>query len=214
MSAIKILTETEDTITVSREDWRELLAALEDAEDRTAVAERRAKERSFGREALRQDYLTAAEAMRLLDGENPVKIWREKRGLSQRELAKAVGIASSYLAEIETNRKPGSDDVYRRLGGLLRVPSEDLRSWRYRSRDPNYGPVLLHWAPQSAGVAPGRRAASIEQKQISTVGAALKYASREWSWLRSRAPWITDADQRPIYSHEELLGEMEGRQRR
>jgi transcriptional regulator with XRE-family HTH domain len=209
MSTIKIVDETDDTVTLRREDWLGLLAALEGAEDRAAVNERRAKERLLGKEAVRADYLTADETMRLLDGGNPLKVWREKRGLSQRALAKEVGIASSYLAEMETGRKPGSDDAYRRLGGCLRVPPEDLRGWRYRSRDPSYGPVLLHIPPPTSGIAPGHRGARIEQKRIGTVAEALKYVSDEWAWLRNRAPWITDVDQRPICDIEELFREME-----
>ena len=209
MSGIKIVGETDDTVTVRREDWLELLAALDDAEDRAAVGERRVRERLLGKEAVRTDYLTADEAMRLLNGENPLKVWREKRGLSQRALAETAGIASSYLAEMETGRKPGSDDAYRRLGGCLRVPPEDLRGWRYRSRDPSFGPVLLHIPPLSSGVAPGHRGTPIEQKRIGTVEEALKYVSDEWAWLRNRAPWITDVDQRPIFDIEELFRELE-----
>jgi transcriptional regulator with XRE-family HTH domain len=52
--------------------------------------------------------LTAEEARRLIDGENPVKIWRGKRGLSQRALAAEAKLSSSYLAELETGRKTGS----------------------------------------------------------------------------------------------------------
>jgi transcriptional regulator with XRE-family HTH domain len=209
VNAIRIVEETENTVTVRREDWLGLLAALEDAEDRAAVNERKTKERLLGKNLVRDNYLTADEAMRLLDGASPLRVWREKRGFSQRSLAEAVGIASSYLAEMETGRKGGSDDVYRRLGGCLRVPPEDLRDWRYRSRDPNYGPVILHIPPANVGVAPGQRAASIEQKRIVTVGAALRYVSREWARLRNRAPWITDTEQRPIFDVEELFLDME-----
>jgi predicted transcriptional regulator len=104
---------------------------LEDAEDRAAVAEWRATERTLGKEVARADYLTGAEAMRLLDGENPVKMWREKRGFSQRALAAEAKIGHSYLAEIETGRKPGSDSVYRKLAAALGVsPDElDMRRW-------------------------------------------------------------------------------------
>jgi len=131
MSVIRILTETEDTVTVSREAWLELLAALDDVEDRAAVAERRAKERAFGKETLRPSYLTTSEAMRLLDGENPVRLWREKRGLSQRALATEAKIGNSYLAEIETGKKPGSDHAYRKLASVLDVLPDDLdlRQW-------------------------------------------------------------------------------------
>jgi ribosome-binding protein aMBF1 (putative translation factor) len=131
MSAIKILTETENTVTVSREDWSELLAALDDAEDRAAVVERRAIERSLGKDAIRQNYLTSAETRRLLDGENSVKLWREKRGFSQRALASEAKIGSSYLAEIETGRKPGSDAAYRKLAEILGVSPNDLDGRRW-----------------------------------------------------------------------------------
>ena len=119
MSDIKILAETQDTVTVSRRDWLDLLAELDDAGDRMAIAERRAQERSLGKDTERRNYLTATEAARLLDGEHPIKIWREKRGLSQRALAAAAKIANSYLAEIEAGRKPGSDAAYRKLATAL-----------------------------------------------------------------------------------------------
>jgi ribosome-binding protein aMBF1 (putative translation factor) len=115
-------------VTVSRADWLRLLQELEDAEDRAAVRERRTREELLGKDAARRDYLTAAEARRLIDGESPVRIWREKRGLSQRELAHAATVSSSYLAEIETGRKPGSAAALRQLAAVLQVPAEDLVS--------------------------------------------------------------------------------------
>jgi ribosome-binding protein aMBF1 (putative translation factor) len=126
MSVIKILAETEETVTIRRVDWLKVLADLDDAEDIAAVAERRVKERLLGKESVRRDYLTAAEARQLLDGANPVKVWREKRGLSQRALAAETGIGGSYLAEIETGRKPGSDAAYRKLAAALGVAPDDL----------------------------------------------------------------------------------------
>jgi ribosome-binding protein aMBF1 (putative translation factor) len=128
MSSVRILTETPDTVTVSRADWLRLLQELEDAEDRAAVRERRTREELLGKDAARRDYLTAAEALRLIDGESPVRIWREKRGLSQRGLAHAASVSSSYLAEIETGRKPGSAAALRQLAAVLQVPAEDLVS--------------------------------------------------------------------------------------
>jgi ribosome-binding protein aMBF1 (putative translation factor) len=126
MSAIKIIAETADTVTVARQDWLKLLADLEDAEDRAAVRERRAFEKSAGISSARQNYLTAAEARRLLEGENPVKIWRQKRGLSQRALAAKALVGNSYLAEIENGRKPGSRTALRKLAVALEIRPEDL----------------------------------------------------------------------------------------
>jgi DNA-binding XRE family transcriptional regulator len=126
MNAVKILNETRDTVTLSRSDWTQLLSELEDAQDRAAVVERRRHEAATGKVAARRSYLTAREARHLLDGESPVKVWREKRGRSQRELATAAGVSAGYLAEIETGRKPGSATALAKLAKALQVQIEDL----------------------------------------------------------------------------------------
>jgi transcriptional regulator with XRE-family HTH domain len=210
MSAIRILNETEDTVTVGREDWLELLAALDDAEDRAAVAERRAKERLLGKDAVRRDYLTATEAMRLLDGENPVKVWREKRGLSQRALARVAILGNSYLAEIETGRKPGSDDAMRKLAAALQIPVEDLEARQYRMRKMDRGPVVLRLDPVSAGVPIGGRGAWADRMPSPTLRDALDFVRDEWVSLRSRLPFIIDEKGSVIYTTDELRREMEG----
>jgi len=71
-------------------------------------------------------YLTAREARRLLEGESPVKVWREKRGWTQRELAAETGVGAGYLADIETGRKPGCATALARLAKSLQVQIEDL----------------------------------------------------------------------------------------
>jgi DNA-binding Xre family transcriptional regulator len=126
MNGVSILSETRDTVTISRGEWTQLLSELKDALDRAAVAERRRHEAGKGTQAARRNYLTAREARRLLDGESPVKVWREKRGRSQRELAAAAGVSAGYLAEIETCRKPGSVAALARLARALEVQIEDL----------------------------------------------------------------------------------------
>jgi len=63
---------------------------------------------------------------RLLAGENPVKVWREYRGLGQRELAEKAGVAQAHVAQIETGRRKGSVDTLRRLAGAMRVDLDDL----------------------------------------------------------------------------------------
>ena len=44
----------------------------------------------------------------LLDGENPVKVYRDHRGVTQQALAPAAGINPVYLSQIETGRRTGS----------------------------------------------------------------------------------------------------------
>jgi len=123
---VKILSETRETVTVSRSDWTKLIGDLEDAQDRAAVAARRKHEAAIGKAAARRDYLTARETRRLLEGESPVKVWREKRGLAQRELAAAAAVSPSYLAEIETGQKPGSAQALARLAKALQIKVDDL----------------------------------------------------------------------------------------
>lgn len=126
MNAVKVLSETRDSVTVSRRYWTKLLAELEDARGRAAVVERRKHEASVGKEAARRNYLTARQARRLLDGESPVRVWREKRERSQRELAAAAGVGAGYLADIETGRKPGSARTLAKLAKALEVQLDDL----------------------------------------------------------------------------------------
>jgi hypothetical protein len=75
--------------------------------------------------AIANSYI-GAEAKRLLDGESPVRIWREKRGMTQRALTAAAAIPAGYLSEIESRGKPGSVAAYRALATALAVPMGDL----------------------------------------------------------------------------------------
>ena len=96
---------------------------------RATVADRFAHEEKAGKEVARRDYLTGDELGRILDDEIPVKVWREKRGLTQRELAEQAAVGPSYLAEIETGKKPGSAAALRKLSRVLAIPMENLASW-------------------------------------------------------------------------------------
>ena len=125
-SAIKLLDETADTVTIWRSDLNALIEAAEDADDLTAVRSQRAHEVEVGYEAAKADYLTVEEAERLLDGESAVRVWREKRGMTQRALAAAVDVPPGYLSEIESGKKVGSLTVWRGIARALHVPLEDL----------------------------------------------------------------------------------------
>jgi ribosome-binding protein aMBF1 (putative translation factor) len=122
------IAETNTTVTLRKRDWKALIARLEDLEDLAAIEERLAHEKKVGKDVARRDYMTGDELRRILDDESPVKVWREKRGLSQRGLAEQAGVSPSYLAEIETGKKPGSADALRKLSRVLAIPMENLVS--------------------------------------------------------------------------------------
>ena len=130
MNMIAPLSETKQTVTLRRQDYDALVRAAEDAADRAAVEAHRAHEGRVGWEVARRSYLTSAEARQLLDGTNPVRFWREKRGMTQRALVEAARVAASYLSEIETGKKPGSFAAMQRIAGVLEVSVGDLSSVR------------------------------------------------------------------------------------
>ena len=67
-----------------------------------------------------------AVADRLLDGENPVRVYRQHRGITQNELANAAGINAMYLSQIETGKRTGSTKTLTALAKALRVGLDDL----------------------------------------------------------------------------------------
>ena len=202
---VRILAETGDTVTIGRSDFDALLQAAEDAEDLVALAAHDAEEARLGREAARLDYLTADEAERLLDGDSPVKVWRNKRKLSQRALAAAAGIQPGYLAEIETGKKPGSVDALHRLSAVLGVAMKDLMSRDQKMKQPDHGPVLLISTGRLAGSAtPGNTDPSSEA-EFATNAEALQAARANWPTLQFQFPFIADsATRQPIYDRNEL----------
>ena len=62
----------------------------------------------------------------LLDGENPIKVWREYRGLSQQETAENAGISVPYLSQLETNKRKGSLGVLSAIAKVLKVSLESI----------------------------------------------------------------------------------------
>jgi len=115
-----------DTVTLSRSRYDALLKRVEDAEDRAALAHQRAREEVMGKTAARADYLPADLARRAIEGECPIRIWREHRGMTGKALAEAADVTPSYLSEIESGKKPGSLEATARIAEALSVRIEDL----------------------------------------------------------------------------------------
>jgi len=63
---------------------------------------------------------------RLLAGENPVKVWREHRRLSQRALAERAGLNFAYLSQIETGARKGPVGTMKKLADALNLQLDDL----------------------------------------------------------------------------------------
>ena len=63
---------------------------------------------------------------RRLKGETALHIWRERRNLTQEQLAKKSKVTRALIAAIETNRKAGSVSTWKKLGAALDVSWEQL----------------------------------------------------------------------------------------
>ena len=64
----------------------------------------------------------------ILDGDNPIKVWRNYRGITQQDLAKQVGISVPYLSQLEKGKRKGSINVLTAIAKALRVSVEDVVS--------------------------------------------------------------------------------------
>lgn len=56
---------------------------------------------------------------KLFDSENKIGVWREYRGMTMTELAKAVGVSQSYISDIENDKKDGSVKVIKAIADAL-----------------------------------------------------------------------------------------------
>jgi DNA-binding XRE family transcriptional regulator len=74
----------------------------------------------------KEEAFPAEVADRLVDGENPIRVFRQYRGLTQQELAKAANIARPYLAELESGKKVGSVSVLKRIVAALELDLDDI----------------------------------------------------------------------------------------
>lgn len=62
----------------------------------------------------------------ILDGGNPVRVWREHRGLTQQQLAEAAGISVPYLSQIESGKRRGSAKVLAAIAKELGLSLDDI----------------------------------------------------------------------------------------
>lgn len=111
----------ERMVLLPEKDYEALLNAAEEAVDAEAVREFRR------RMAQGDEELVPSEVVdRLLAGDNPVRVWREHRGLSARALADEVGIAPGFLSQIETGKREGAVDTLKKIATALSLKVDDL----------------------------------------------------------------------------------------
>lgn len=65
---------------------------------------------------------------RLADGENPVRVLREWRDVTQLHLSFKTGLSQGYISDVETGRRKGTAAALRRIADVLKVPLDLLVS--------------------------------------------------------------------------------------
>lgn len=104
-----------DTITIPRATYKALIERLEDLEDQMLADRHRHDER-----------VPASLVDRILDGEHPVKVWREHRGLSEDDLADAAGLSIEMIADVESRAGIPSLPAAQAIAAALRLGLDDL----------------------------------------------------------------------------------------
>jgi len=110
-----------EMVTIPREEYDRLRAAAEELADLQSYDRVMAALAGGEDELIPSDY-----ADRLLSGENPLRVYRDLRGLTQASLAEKAGVNRVTVAEIETGRKQGSVATLRALAGALDIALDDL----------------------------------------------------------------------------------------
>ena len=127
---------------IDRDDARRLIAPnVEIADEESApvlisgaeyerlVEERDEREAIAAHAATRDDEVLPHEMVkRLAAGENPIRVWREHRGMTLTQLAEAIGKHKGYLSEIESGKKVGTLETLRAIAAALKVDLEDIAS--------------------------------------------------------------------------------------
>lgn len=110
-----------EMVTITREEYDRLREAAEDLADLQAY-DRAMADLASGKEEM----IPAEFVNRLVDGESPVRVFRDWRGLTQAALSSASGVNRVYIAEIEGGKKPGSAATLKKLADALGVDLDDL----------------------------------------------------------------------------------------
>ena len=73
-----------------------------------------------------EELIPAEVVYAILDGENPIKVWREYRELTQQQLADTAGISKPYLSQIETGKRTGTTEILSAIAKALDVSLDEV----------------------------------------------------------------------------------------
>jgi DNA-binding XRE family transcriptional regulator len=111
----------ERLVLVPESDYAQLIEAREMADD-VAAFDAAKRKLADGTEEL----LPAAFAKRILKGENPIRVWRDYRGMTATALAAKAGLAQAYVSQVETGTRDGTVGTLKKIAAALGVTLDDI----------------------------------------------------------------------------------------
>ncbi len=103
--------------------YEEYIRLREEAEMLQDVADYDAAKEALEQE---EELIPSEVTFAILDGENPIRVWRNFRTLTQQELADRAGISKPYLSQIETGKRTGTADVLAAIANALGVTLDEM----------------------------------------------------------------------------------------
>jgi len=107
-----------------RKDYEALVPKAGEADEDTGAA--RVVARARGEIATGAPLLPKQVVDRLANGENPVRVVREWRDVTQLYLSAKTDLSQGYISDVETGRRTGTVTALRRIADALKVPLDLL----------------------------------------------------------------------------------------
>lgn len=106
-----------EMVTIPRAEYERLREAAEDLADIQAYD----RAMAAGEESFPSEIVD-----RLVNGESPLRVFRDFRGLTQSALATVSGVNRVQIADIEAGRRSASVETFRKLAQALNLSIDDL----------------------------------------------------------------------------------------
>lgn len=113
--------EGADLAILPADDYKAMAQRLEDIGDEIDAAEAMAAIEA-GEETLPDEMVKRMSIGR----ENPLRVWREYRGMTQPELAEKAGVSQGHISELEKTGKAPTLDMARRIADAMNCDIDDL----------------------------------------------------------------------------------------
>lgn len=102
------------------QDYDALVEAAEMGDDVRAFDEAKASS---------EEFVPLELSRRLIAGDNPIRVWRAYRGMTQAALAAQAGIGQPFLSQLENGKRSPSIALARRIARALALDIEEIIDW-------------------------------------------------------------------------------------